>query len=138
MSKGLSTVEKRIVKNKDILLAQLNKIPIVQLACEKSSISRATYYRWKKEDPEFARLADDAIDGGVSIINDMAESQLISNIKDGNMTAIIYWLKHRHKAYSTRVEISGNINSIREELTEQETDMIKEAISLFKEGYEDK
>jgi hypothetical protein len=32
-------------------------------------------------------------------MNDMAESQLLNAVRDGNMTGIIFWLKSRHKAY---------------------------------------
>ncbi|MBN1162501.1 hypothetical protein JXA34_02015 [Patescibacteria group bacterium] len=132
------TIQKRQQKEREILLEHLRRTPIIQLACEKAGISRATYYRWKSNDKEFEKQANEAIDEGVSLMNDFAESQLISSIRDKNMTAIIYWLKHRHKAYSTRVEISGNISTIREELTEQETQMIKEAINLFKDDYGNK
>ena len=58
--------------------------------CEKSGISRATYYRWKKDDPDFREKAEEALMDGESLINDMAESQLISAIRDQNMTAIIF------------------------------------------------
>ena len=39
----------RQMHNKTIILEQLQKAPIVQIACEKTGISRATYYRWRKE-----------------------------------------------------------------------------------------
>ena len=78
----------------------------MQLACERSDISRATFYRWKKDDKEFSEAIDEAIVSGASLINDMAESKLIAAIKEGNMTGIIYWLKHRHPAYTTRVELA--------------------------------
>lgn len=121
--------EKRISDNKKLLLEQLKKIPIVQIACEKTDIGRATYYRWRNEDAEFAKAADEAISDGVSIINDMAESQLLTNIKNGNMTAILYWLKHRHKAYSTRVEIEGTINNLHE-LTAEQKMLLDKAVDL--------
>ena len=132
------TIKKRQEKERKILLENLSKTPIIQMACEKTGISRATYYRWLKSNKKFAKDAEKAIEEGVSLMNDFAESQLISSIRDRNMTAIIYWLKHRHKAYSTKVEITGNVNSVREELTEEETRMIQEAIGLLKEGYENK
>ncbi len=40
----------------------LKKTPIVQVACERSSVGRATYYRWKKDDADFAKQADEALD----------------------------------------------------------------------------
>ena len=124
------TVKKRIEKDREILLEQLKKTPIVQLACEKTGISRATYYRWRKEDPEFAALADIAIEEGSLLINDMAESQLLSAIKDKNMTAIIFWLKHHHRAYATKIEISASTKDQDEVLSEEQEALIRHALEL--------
>ena len=46
-----NTIEKRQSKNKEQLLEILKKTPIVQIACEKAGVGRATYYRWRKDDP---------------------------------------------------------------------------------------
>ena len=62
---------------KALLIEQLKKTPIVQIACEKVNVSRATLYRWKDEDPVFAKDVDDAIVDGHLMVNDLAESQLI-------------------------------------------------------------
>ena len=40
-------------KDKELILEQLRKTPIVQVACEKTGIARATYYRWRKKDKRF-------------------------------------------------------------------------------------
>lgn len=122
------TIEKRQSKNKEQLLEILKKTPIVQIACEKAGIGRATYYRWRKEDSEFANASDEALQDGSLLVNDMAESQLMSAIKDKNMTAIIFWLKHHHPAYLTRVEItSGNHE---EKLSVEEQDSVKKALIM--------
>lgn len=88
------------MKNKIDVIESLKTTPIVQIACQKSGIGRATYYRWRNEDLEFKQNADKAIKFGNHFINDLAESQLLSAIKDKNMTAIIYWLNNHHPAYS--------------------------------------
>lgn len=122
------TIEKRQSKNKEQLLEILKKTPIVQIACEKAGIGRATYYRWRKEDAEFMNASDVALQDGSLLVNDMAESQLMSAIKDKNMTAIIFWLKHHHPAYLTRVEItSGNHE---EKLSVEEQDSVKKALIM--------
>ena len=115
-----TSVQKRIDSNKELLLEQLKKTPIVQVACEKVGVGRATYYRWRKEDEEFAQLSDEAISEGNFLVNDMAESQLMSAIKEKNMTAIIFWLKHHHPAYLTRVEITSTQTKDPMLTTEQE------------------
>jgi hypothetical protein len=35
-------------------------------------------------------------------MNDIAESKLLSAVKDGNMTAIIFWLKNNNPRYSDK------------------------------------
>jgi hypothetical protein len=124
------TVKQRIAGDRELLLDQLKKTPIVQLACEKTGIGRATYYRWRKEDQEFARLADIAIEEGSLLINDVAESQLLSAIKDKNMTAIIFWLKHHHRAYATKIEISASTRDQDEVLSEEQESLIRRALLL--------
>lgn len=124
-----NAIEKRQDKFKTLIIEQLKKTPIVQIACEKVGIGRATYYRWKKEDEEFAKLADEALSDGIRLMNDMAESKLLSSVKEGNLTGTIFWLKNRHEAYKTRVEISSGQ---KEEvvITDEQEEIIKRAIGL--------
>ncbi|KXK00128.1 MAG: hypothetical protein UZ19_OD1000176 [Parcubacteria bacterium OLB19] len=63
-------------------LEELKKVPIVQVACEKTGISRNTVYRWKLEDKEFSKAFDEALADGVAFVNDMGESQLLQLIKE--------------------------------------------------------
>jgi len=63
-------------------LEEIKKVPIVQVACEKTGLSRNTVYRWKREDKEFAKAFDEALADGVNYVNDMSESQLLQLIKD--------------------------------------------------------
>ncbi len=122
-------IKHRQTKEKELLLEQLKKTPIVQFACEKSGVGRATYYRWRKEDIKFATLADQALDISVNLMNDLAESQLLSAIKDKNMTAIIFWLKNRHKDYSTKISLTGSFEtSIK--LDSDQRKLFKKAVSL--------
>ena len=123
-------VEIRKSQDKELLVEQLKKTPIIQLACEKTGIGRATYYRWRKEDDEFALEADEAIHFGEQLVNDMAESQLLSAIRDQNMTAISFWLKHHHKNYTTKVELSGKIKTECNQLTPEQQEAITKALGL--------
>lgn len=115
---------------KTLLIEQLKKTPIVQIACEKVGIGRATYYRWKKEDEDFAKLADEAILEGNLLVNDLAESQLISAIKNNNLGAIVFWLKHHHSNYATKVEISGSLKHQNEILTPEQEALVQKALEL--------
>ncbi len=121
-------MRKNIKKEK--LIEQLKKTPVVQIACEKTEIGRATYYRWRKESAEFAEKADEAIKEGLLLVNDLAESQLISAIRDKNLGAIVFWLKHHHRAYTTKVEINASINKLNEQLTPEQEAVVREALRL--------
>lgn len=124
------TISLKTEESKARLVEQLKKTPIVQIACEKEGIGRASYYRWRKEDPKFADAADEAMCTGKSLISDLAESQLIKAIRDGNMTAIIYWLKNQHPDYKTRVELSGRLETIGKTLTPEQEEIIEKALQL--------
>ena len=117
-------------KTKGTLIEQLKRTPIVQMACERVGVGRASYYRWRKEDKEFARAADEALLEGSFLINDMAESQLISSIKDRNMAAIVYWLRHHHPSYANKLEIEGHLKHSVEELSAEEKALLTEALKL--------
>lgn len=125
-----NTIEKRQSKNKSQLLEILKKTPIVQIACEKSEVSRATYYRWRKEDPEFCQASDQALMDGNLLVNDTAESQMMSAIKDKNMTAIIFWLKHHHPAYATKIEITATNKNQEINLTDEQKELLNKALEM--------
>ncbi len=99
------TIQKRQEKNKGLLLEQLKKAPIVKLACQKVNVGRATYYRWRKEDKDFAKLADKSLHEGNLLINDMAEAQLLKAIRDNDFKAVVFWLRHHHSKYGNKVEV---------------------------------
>lgn len=115
---------------KQSLIDRLKKIPILQLACEQSGVSRATLYRWKKEDKDFAKQVDEALHEGRVLINESAESQLIAAIRDRNMTAIIYWLKSNDPRYSERLEVTTKFKPVIEQLTPEQEAVVQEALRL--------
>ena len=96
-----TTIEERQAKDKQTLTETLKELPIVQIACKKSGISRATYYRWRKEDSNFLSQSENALTQGIDFINDMSESQLITLIKEKKMTAIAMWLKYNNPRYAS-------------------------------------
>jgi len=117
-------------KNKELVIQQLKKTPIVQVSCEKVGIGRATFYRWKQEDQDFATKADEALLEGSLLVNDVAESQLMSAIRDKNLTAIIFWLKHHHPNYATRVEVTARLKADNEILTPEQEELVTKALKL--------
>ena len=126
----MTKITKRQQEMKELLITQLKKTPIIQVACEKIGLARSTYYRWCKDDQDFDFEANQALNRGKQLVNDMAESQLISAIRNQHMTAIIFWLKHHHKDYTTKVELSGEVKTAGVILTQEQEEAIQKAISL--------
>ncbi|MFO0718777.1 MAG: hypothetical protein U0522_02000 [Candidatus Paceibacterota bacterium] len=117
-------------KNKfqDQFLDELRKVPIVQVACEKTGLSRNSVYRWRKDDKAFLKKMDDALADGVALVNDMSESQLLTLIKEKNYPAISFWLKHRNDNYKNKLEITTKEDS--EQLTPSQAKIVKQALKL--------
>lgn len=130
MENKSETILKRINKNQELLIEQLKKTPIVQVACEKVGVGRATYYRWRHEDEDFSQKADEAIAEGASLVNDIAESQLMTAIKNQNLTAIIFWLKHHHPNYATKLEVTARLKADNEILTPEQEALVTKALKL--------
>jgi hypothetical protein len=122
----------RMKKNdqlKSLLLEQLRKTPVIQIACDKTQVSRASFYRWRADDEVFAKAVDEALLDGHLLVNDLAETQLINAVKERNFAAIAYWLKHHHPSYKTKVEIEGTISTI-QELSPEQKELVRKALSL--------
>ena len=117
-------------KFKNSIIEQLKEMPIVQFACKKTGVSRASYYRWRKESPNFAKETDAAIAEGEALITDMSESQLISLIRDRNFQALQLWLRHHHPKYTNKVEITAQFKDPDEKLNPEQKAIIKKALRL--------
>ena len=66
--------------NKTKLIEELRKTPVIEVVCQRTGVGRTTYYRWLKQDKKFAEAAFEALDHGISMVNDMADSQMIQTI----------------------------------------------------------
>ncbi|MBP9698345.1 MAG: hypothetical protein KBD65_04105 [Candidatus Moranbacteria bacterium] len=117
-------------KYQNQFLEELARIPIIQVACEKTGLSRNSVYRWRKEDVAFSKRMDEALAEGVALVNDMSESQLLNLIKEKNWPAISFWLKHRNDNYKNKIEITTKDDP--EELTPAQAKVVKQALKLAK------
>lgn len=110
------------------LFEELAKVPIVQVACEKTGVSRNSIYRWRKEDQNFAKKMDKALADGVALVNDMSESQMLTMIKEKNWPAISFWLRHRNDNYKDKIEVTTKEES--EALTPSQAKIVRRALRL--------
>jgi len=117
-------------KNKfqELFLLELEKVPIVQVACEKTNLSRNTVYRWRKEDYNFAQKMEESLAKGVSLVSDMSETQLLTLIKEKNWSAISFWLRHRNDNYKDKIEVVTKSDN--DKLTPSQAKIVKQALRL--------
>lgn len=83
---------------------------VVTTACKSVGISRETHYRWLKEDLEYKEAVESISD----IALDFVESQLHKQIKEGEVSSTIFYLKTKGKrrGYIERQEmdVTGGLN----------------------------
>jgi len=86
-----------------------NSMGNVSIACEKTGISRMTFYNWKESDKDFAQKVEEIDEASV----DLAESKLKLRVMEGDLTAIIFTLKCKGKkrGYVEKTEIDANVNT---------------------------
>lgn len=87
MAKG----DKKRHYKKALLEALEKSLGVVTTACKIVGIHRSTFYEYLKEDEEFRQQVEE-LD---NMVLDFAESQLHNQIKDGNTSATIFYLKTR-------------------------------------------
>lgn len=91
-------------QKKQAMLDALEKsLGIVTTAAKMAGITRMLHYQWTYNDPEYKKAVDELQD----MVLDFAESQLHKQIKEGNTTATIFYLKTKGKKrdYIERTEI---------------------------------
>jgi hypothetical protein len=120
----------KTMSQKEEVLEILRRTPIVATACQKAGVSRATFYRWKRESKTFAQQVDKALAEGYDLINDLAESQLLTAIKNQNMTAIQFWLRNRHSSYAEKLQVMAKVEHQNIPLTPAQRALIKKALTL--------
>lgn len=78
---------------KAIIEALEQSLGVVTSACKKVGIGRTTFYDWMRSDEEFAKAVKEI----ENVALDFAESQLHKQIKDGNPSSTIFYLKTKGK-----------------------------------------
>lgn len=96
-------VKEKLIKRLQFHLGNIKK------SCDEVGINRSTYYEWYNNDSYFRQCVDDIHEGVI----DFVESSLQEQIKDGNITAIIFFLKTKGKkrGYIEKQELDINQNN---------------------------
>ena len=92
-------------QKKNILEALEKSLGVVTTACREIELQRSTFYKWMKEDEEFSNKVREIQDVAI----DTVESALFKRIKEGDTTAMIFYLKTKAKkrGYVERQEVTG-------------------------------
>ena len=95
----------RHIKKESMLKALEKSLGVVNSACKIADVPRSTFYKWMKEDQEFAKEVEDI----ANVALDFAESQLYKQIASNSTAATIFYLKTKGKkrGYIERQEITG-------------------------------
>lgn len=90
-------------EKKAILSALEESCGIISTACKSIDMPRSTFYNWMNADPEFKAAVEELQEYTLDVV----ESELHKQIKKGDTTAIIFYLKTKGKkrGYIERQEI---------------------------------
>lgn len=123
-----------LIKRKDLMIKALDKkLGNIALACQEVGIARSTYYDWMKNDPEFEARVRDTKETCI----DFVESSLLNQIKNGNTSATIFYLKCMagHRGYVENQVIHSYNQNLNVDMTPEEKqaiiDKVKQAESEF-------
>lgn len=83
----------------------LSENPCVHYACKKVGVSRATHYRWMKDNAEYRVEISRALKDGRTIWNENAEAALLKKVREGNMHAIKFYLSNNDPRYTPKRSI---------------------------------
>jgi hypothetical protein len=116
----------------DKLVEELEKTPLIQVACDKVGISRNTFYRWLKENKELLARVNEALSLGTGLVSDVALSNVLEGIKRKDAMYTKYWLSHKHpdfrRPYVFKVDSDDMISHFRSTMEGLRLHEIQESI----------
>ena len=109
---------------------ELKKTPNIRYVCKKVGIDHSTFYRWMSHHFSFHQLSSAALLEGRKLMNDSAESVIISGIQKGDIKSAKYWLSHNDARYASDSQISymKHIDKVTLELLKEPIPVSKEAL----------
>lgn len=64
------------------MLASLARLGNISKACEVAGISRATHYLWSREDPEYVKAVDDAMETAADVLEEEARRRAHDGVEE--------------------------------------------------------
>lgn len=90
-------------KQKDVLKALEETHGVITEACKKAGYARSAFYLAMDKDPQLKKAVEDIQEQAI----DYVESQLFKNIREGNITGQIFYLKTKgkHRGYVEKTQV---------------------------------
>lgn len=106
----MSVTKGNIVKKKAMIEALTASLGVASTACKEVGIARKTHYGWMKTDKNYRQDVEDI----VNVSLDFVESALFQNVRKGDTTSIIFYLKTKgkHRGYIEKQEIEHSGTAI--------------------------
>lgn len=97
-----------------MIIALESTLGLVTRACEIIGITRQAHYKWMREDEDYKKRVEEI----ENVALDFAESELHKQIKTGNATSTIFFLKTKGKkrGYVEKIELDNNVSINQTEL----------------------
>lgn len=95
--------KKRLTTKQKLLNALEESHGVVTTACSKAGVSRGAYYKIWNADEKFRQQVEEIQEAAI----DFVESELFKQIKEGNITGQIFYLKTKakHRGYIEKTQI---------------------------------
>jgi hypothetical protein len=99
--------ETKEINKKKLLEALEHHLGVASAACRMAKVTRPTFYNYLKEDAEFKAKVDEIQEVAI----DFVESQLFEQIRNGQPSSTIFYLKTKGKkrGYIEKSEVDMNV-----------------------------
>ena len=129
MTKITKKKKKLIGRKKAMYEALKGQLGVITAAAKQIGISRETHYSWLRENENYRRWVEELPE----LTLDFAENALFKEIKKGNMTGIIFYLKTKGKSRGfieqQEIKHTGKFDVNHTALTKQEKQELLEDLS---------
>lgn len=116
--------QKRTTEGKIRFLENFQRgLGIITDACASTGINATTYFAWMQNDEEFKAKIEELKKAQYSKV----EGKLLKAIEDGNIAAIIFYLKSKHPEYKPALQLDGSLN-LKSKYEKHSDEQIKERV----------
>lgn len=110
----MSSQRKTTLKKAAMIEALEKSLGVVTTACKQVGIDRGTHYKWLKNDSRYREKVSEL----TNMALDFAESQLHLQMQNGNVAAIIFYLKTKGKSRGYIEKSEYDVTTGGEQITE--------------------